>query len=65
MSQVLKLGLSNLATGDEWFLTFVYMYPHKPLQAALWSDLAHLQPTDGQPWLRMGDLVDVVYIVTY
>lgn len=40
---------SNVATGVDWFISFVYMYPHKPLQAALWSDLLHLKPPNDQP----------------
>lgn len=45
---------TSLASGDDWFVTFVYMYPHKLLQAALWSDLLHLQPPKKSPLAAYG-----------
>ncbi|KAL6174610.1 hypothetical protein ACLB2K_051256 [Fragaria x ananassa] len=36
-------------------VTFVYAYPKKEKQAALWNDLSLLSPTDNSSWVLMGD----------
>lgn len=46
---------NNNVNGDEWFMTFLYMFPQKEKQPALWDHLLSLQPPNGKPWMIMGD----------
>lgn len=47
--------ITETNTHKSCMVTFVYAYPKKEKQAALWNDLSLLSPTDNSSWVLMGD----------
>nr|XP_011459346.1 PREDICTED: uncharacterized protein LOC105349933 isoform X1 [Fragaria vesca subsp. vesca] len=47
--------ITDTATNISWYTTFIYAYPKKEQQAALWNEILDLRPSNDEPWLVVGD----------
>lgn len=41
----------------------VYMFPQKEKQLELWNHLLTLQPSNNQPWMIMGDFLNIAGLI--
>lgn len=51
--------IQDLSTKKAWINTFVYAYPKKSKQAALWIDLSSLKPMPNIPCTLIGDFNNI------
>ncbi|CAL9026218.1 unnamed protein product, partial [Prunus brigantina] len=51
--------IQELSTKKVWLATFIYAYPQKAKQKAMWTDLISLKLVSNIPWLLLGDFNNI------
>lgn len=52
--------ITEIATNNSLYTTFVYIFPQKEKQTGLWNEILAMKPVNDEPWLLMGDFNNII-----
>lgn len=52
--------ITEIATNNSLYTTFVYIFPQKEKQTGLWNEILAMKPVNDEHWLLMGDFNNII-----